>query len=72
MTDEPVHQGEMESLPWYPLNRETAALKYQVGSFNEAGAPPNNPQSGFSGPAGNPTFTTSPIPWNHAYMEGLD
>ncbi|XP_010926000.1 protein SAR DEFICIENT 1 [Elaeis guineensis] len=71
LQNEPVHQGGMESLPWYPVNAETAALEHQMGGFDEAGAPPNNLQLGFRGPAGNPTSSTSPIPWNHAYMAGL-
>ncbi|KAG1330655.1 putative Calmodulin-binding protein 60 B [Cocos nucifera] len=48
LQNEPVHPGGMESLPWYPVDQETAALKYQMGSFDEAVAPPNNLQLGFN------------------------
>ncbi|XP_026664995.2 protein SAR DEFICIENT 1-like [Phoenix dactylifera] len=41
LENEPVHQGGMESSSWYPIKQETAALAYQMGGFDEPGAPPN-------------------------------
>ncbi|KAG1334758.1 protein SAR DEFICIENT 1 [Cocos nucifera] len=65
LQNESVHQGVMESLPWCPVIQESAAIEYQIGGFDEAGAPPNNLQIAFSSPAQNPAGLMPPIPWNH-------
>lgn len=60
LQNEPVTQGGIESLTWYPMNQETTALEYQMGASMEAGAPPNNLQLAFSGSPG----------WNPVYKSG--
>ncbi|XP_010916435.1 protein SAR DEFICIENT 1 [Elaeis guineensis] len=65
LQNESVHQGGMESLPWSTVIQESAAFEYQIGGFDEAGAPPNNLQIAFSSPAQNPAGLMPPIPWNH-------